>query len=129
MTPFRSLSSFAPLMSEITQADPVVTLTENAAREIQRMLQQDSASAGKGLRLFVDQGGCSGMQYGMEFAAARVGDLTFEMHGVTVVVEPGSAAFLRGSVVDFSDGLNDSGFKIQNPNARSSCGCGKSFEA
>lgn len=116
-------------MNVINQADPVVTLTESAAEEIRRMLERDPAGNGKGLRLFVDQGGCSGMQYGMEFTTAKEGDLSFEAHGVTVLVDAGSAAFLRGSVVDFSDDLNDSGFQIRNPNARSSCGCGKSFEA
>lgn len=116
-------------MSEITQVNPVVTLTESAAEEIRRMLHQDPAGDGKGLRVFVDQGGCSGLQYGMEFAAAKEGDLPFEAHGVTVLVDAESAASLQGSVVDFSDDLNDSGFKIQNPNASRSCGCGKSFEA
>jgi iron-sulfur cluster assembly protein/iron-sulfur cluster insertion protein len=116
-------------MNVSNQADPVATLTESAAEEIRRMLDRDPAGAGKGLRLFVDQGGCSGRQYGMEFAAAKDGDLKYEAHGVTLMVDPDSATFLRGSVVDFSDDLNESGFQIRNPNARSSCGCGKSFEA
>ena len=69
------------------------------------------------------------MQYEMVFDQRRPDDLASEHHGVTVLVDPASAGYLRGAVIDFSDGLNESGFKISNPNARQSCGCGKSFEA
>lgn len=107
---------------------PILTLTENAAEEIKNALAQPENS-GKTLRVFVEQGGCSGMQYSMTFDEKRPEDLMAEMHGVSVVVDPFSAKYLRGTVVDFSDALTGGGFKLSNPNARHSCGCGKSFEA
>lgn len=116
-------------MTSTVETTPVVRLTESAAAEIRRMLAADPDGAGKGLRLFVETGGCSGRQYGMEFAVPRETDHRAEFHGVTVLVDRESVPLLAGSVVDFSDDLNNSGFKLQNPNARSSCGCGKSFEA
>src|SRR6476646_7202330 len=111
-----------------TTKESVVTLTDSAVEECKSMLAQ-SEHNGKGLRVFVEQGGCSGMQYSMVFDEKRPDDLITEMHGVSVLVDPFSAKFLRGSVVDFSDSLNAGGFKISNPNAKQSCGCGKSFEA
>ena len=115
-------------MDTNTTAEPVVNLTESAAGEIKSLLLQPE-NAGKTLRLFVEQGGCSGMQYSMVFDEQRDGDFSAQMHGVAVIVDPFSAKYLRGTVVDFSDSLTAGGFKISNPNARQSCGCGKSFEA
>jgi iron-sulfur cluster assembly protein/iron-sulfur cluster insertion protein len=108
--------------------EPVVTLTESAAAEVRTMLTQPK-NVGKILRLYVEQGGCSGMQYEMTFDEKRPDDLAGEFHGVSVLVDPFSAQYLRGTVVDFSDALTGGGFKLSNPNARQSCGCGKSFEA
>jgi iron-sulfur cluster assembly accessory protein len=111
-----------------TTAEPVVTITENAAGEVRSLLQK-SENAGKTLRVYVEQGGCSGMQYSMVFDEKRPDDLSAEMHGVSVLVDPFSAQYIRGAVVDFSDSLTAGGFKISNPKARQSCGCGKSFTA
>ena len=86
-------------------------------------------NAGKSLRVYVEQGGCSGMQYGMVFDEPRDGDLTGGKLGVSVYVDAISAQYLRGTVIDFSDDLTSGGFKIINPNAKESCGCGKSFSA
>lgn len=105
----------------------VVTLTASAAAEVKAMLGQPG-NLGKTLRVFVEQGGCSGMQYSMVFDEKRPDDCSAEMHGVAILVDPFSAKYLRGAVVDFSDALTGGGFKITNPNARQSCGCGKSFE-
>lgn len=113
---------------EATTAQPIVTLTPNAAAEVKNMLSL-AENAGKVLRLYVEQGGCSGMQYSMVFDERRADDFLTEMHGVSVLVDPFSAKYLRGTVVDFSDALTGGGFKISNPNAKQSCGCGKSFEA
>jgi iron-sulfur cluster assembly accessory protein len=110
-------------------SDSVVLLTESAAREISSMVAADSENAGKHLRVYVEAGGCSGMQYGMLFDEQRDDDLVSQFHDVTVLVDPFSANYVRGSVIDFSDALTGGGFKIKNPNAASSCGCGKSFEA
>ena len=84
---------------------------------------------GKNLRVYVEQGGCSGMQYSMVYDERRPDDLAVEMHGVCVLVDAFSAKYLQGTVVDFSDALTGGGFKLNNPNARQSCGCGKSFQA
>lgn len=115
-------------MEASTTTSPIVTLTESAAGEVKSILTQPENS-GKTLRVYVEQGGCSGMQYSMVFDEKRPDDLSADMYGVLVLVDPFSAKYLRGAVVDFSDALTGGGFKISNPNARQSCGCGKSFEA
>ena len=107
---------------------PVITLTESAAAEVRSLLAQPE-NQGKTLRLFVEQGGCSGMQYSMTFDEPRPEDFASQWHGVQVLVDPFSAKYLQGTVVDFSDALTGGGYKLSNPNARQSCGCGKSFEA
>lgn len=106
-----------------------VSLTKNAADEIQSMRNKQPENAGKVLRIYVEAGGCSGLQYGMTFDEKREGDHHTEFHGVGVLVDPVSAEYLQGTVIDFVDSLNDGGFKISNPRARQSCGCGRSFEA
>ena len=116
-------------MSVSAPTDEVIHLTESAAREIKDMLAKDEQSAGKTLRVFIESGGCSGLQYGMVFDEKREGDHTTEFHGVSVLVDNVSAEYIRGAVVDYSDALTGGGFKISNPRAKSSCGCGKSFEA
>jgi iron-sulfur cluster assembly accessory protein len=116
-------------MSTTTSTDSAVSVTANAAGQIKHLKETVPENAGKHLRVYVEQGGCSGMQYGMVFDEKRADDFVVEMHDVCVLVDPFSAKHLRGSVVDFSDSLNAGGFKISNPNARHSCGCGKSFEA
>ena len=79
------------------------------------------------LRVLVDTGGCSGFQYGMSFDEPKDDDRQFDSEGVAIVVDPASLAYLDGSVIDFDDGLHGKGFEIKNPNAQSTCGCGKSF--
>ena len=116
-------------MSVATEIEPAVRLTASAATQIKVLLASDPEKAGKTLRVYVEAGGCSGMQYGMVFDEHRADDISAEFEGVAVIVDPFSANYLRGAVVDFVDSLNGGGFKIQNPNARQSCGCGKSFEA
>lgn len=105
-----------------------MTLTQRAAEELSSMLtQQNSASAG--LRLSVERGGCAGLQYAMRIAEASAGDLTIEHpSGARLYISADSLDFLRGSEIDYSDSLSDAGFKISNPNATRSCGCGTSFE-
>lgn len=115
-------------MSETIQSEPAVKLTESAANQVKTMLASDE-NKNKALRVYVEAGGCSGMQYGMVFDEPRPDDQVAQFNGVSVVVDAFSANYLRGSVVDFSDALTGGGFKISNPNARQSCGCGKSFEA
>ncbi len=107
----------------------VIRLTESAAGQVREMWSADAANSGKPLRVYIEKGGCSGMQYGMVFDEQRDGDLAMEFYGVPVLVDEVSAEYVRGSVVDFSDALTGGGFKISNPHAKTSCGCGKSFEA
>jgi len=115
-------------MNGVSTEDVTVNLTENAVGEIKSLLTK-SENAGKNLRLYIEQGGCSGMQYGMVFDERRDGDLISEKNGVSVLIDPVSADYLRGATVDFSDSMTTGGFKISNPNAKQSCGCGKSFQA
>jgi len=115
-------------MTETITTESVVGLTARAAEECKSLLALPE-NAAKNFRVYVEQGGCSGMQYGMVFDEKRDGDLVAEENGVTILVDPISAQYLRGTVVDFSDALVGGGFKISNPNAKQSCGCGKSFEA
>jgi iron-sulfur cluster assembly accessory protein len=104
----------------------MITLTETAARQI-GVLQKEQDAEGKALRLYVEAGGCSGMQYGMAFDTKQADDEVVQQNGVEVVVDPMSLNFLKGSVIDYVDSLQGSGFQIKNPNVHSSCGCGKSF--
>ena len=116
-------------MNAIISTEPVISVTESAAGEIRHLIESKPENNGKHLRVFVEPGGCSGMQYGMVFDEKRDNDFQSEKFGVTVLVDPVSADHIRGSVIDFSDAMTGGGFKITNPKARQSCGCGKSFEA
>ena len=113
-------------MTENISSNKVVALTPAAVAEVKSLLTLPE-NAGKHMRYYVEQGGCSGMQYGMIFDERRDGDLVASEDGISVLVDPISADFLRGTVVEFSDALTGGGFKITNPNAKESCGCGKSF--
>lgn len=90
-------------------------------------MQKDSGDPTKKLRVFVESGGCSGMQYGMSFDLPKADDQEIVSEGVAVLLDPTSLAYLSGCSVDFDDGLHGKGFEIKNPNAQSTCGCGKSF--
>jgi len=114
-------------MTDTVPNEAVINLTASAVAEVKLLLAK-AENAGKFLRVYVEQGGCSGMQYGLVFDERRDGDLTAGQEGVSVLVDPFSAKYVQGAVVDFSDALTGGGFKISNPNARQSCGCGKSFE-
>lgn len=108
----------------------MITVTDRAAKYLQDMLaergEQDDPAAG--LRIFVERGGCSGLQYGMRFDRRQAGDAVAERDGVRVLLDAESSGHLRGSVLDYDDGLTGTGFRIQNPNAVRTCGCGTSFE-
>ena len=115
-------------MSEATQTESLLSVTEDAAKQVGVVRSKEPGNSTKTLRLFVEEGGCSGLQYGMVFDEKRDDDLALKFFGETVLVDNFSANYLRGAVVDYHDGLNDAGFKIKNPNAKQSCGCGNSFE-
>lgn len=104
----------------------MITLTDSAAAQIRKM-QAEKAEEGQRLRIFVEPGGCSGFEYGMSFDAVKADDSELEDNGVPFLVDATSLDYLKGCVVDFDDGLTGKGFEIKNPNATSTCGCGRSF--
>lgn len=104
----------------------MITLTPRAAQQIRSMQQELNAPA-KRLRVLIESGGCSGFQYGMSFDEPKPEDAQFSSEGVDIIIDPSSLAYLSGSSIDFDDGLHGKGFEIKNPNAQSTCGCGKSF--
>jgi iron-sulfur cluster assembly accessory protein len=106
---------------------PTLTVTPAAVGIIRNLLEQRSIP-NHVLRVFVSGGGCSGMQYGMAFEESpRDFDKTVEVDGVRLVIDPTSLMYLQGATIDFVDSLMGGGFRIDNPNAVSSCGCGHSF--
>lgn len=106
-----------------------ITLTENAAKEVKRLIAAQDASD-VNLRLGVKGGGCSGLSYTLNFDTDKNDqDEVFEQFGVRVIVDPKSLIYLEGTTLDFVSGLNETGFKFVNPNASKSCGCGSSFSA
>ena len=104
----------------------MITLSSRAAHQV-RSMQSEASVAAKKLRVFVETGGCSGFQYGMSFDESKPEDTELESEGVKILIDPTSLAYLNGSAIDFDDGLHGKGFEIKNPNAQSTCGCGKSF--
>jgi len=112
-----------------TSLDAPLTLTPVAAAKIKELMAEEPDAESLVLRVAIQGGGCSGFQYGLGFDSGPAeGDLEYSLEGVRVVVDPYSAPYLRGATVDFLNGLQESGFKIDNPNAVSSCGCGHSFQ-
>ena len=115
----------AESMSEIEERS--IVLTENAARRIAVLKTQEQAERAF-LRIAVSGGGCSGFQYGLTFDDQRnEDDFVFERDGIGVVVDEVSLGLLNGAEVDFVEDLMGASFRINNPNAASSCGCGNSF--
>ncbi len=104
----------------------MIKLTDSAAERISS-LQSKLDDNTKILRIFVEPGGCSGFEYGMSFDAEKEGDTKMESNGVNFLVDAASLQYLDGCVINFDDGLTGKGFDIHNPNATSTCGCGKSF--
>ena len=115
-------------MAIVERPTTLVSLTPVAAEKVKQLMAEDPEGEGLVLRVAIQGGGCSGFQYGLGLHAGPVDDDDVtEQHGVTVVIDPYSAPYLKGATVDFLDGLQESGFKIDNPNAAASCGCGHSF--
>lgn len=109
---------------------PLIEVTEPAADRIRTLLEKDGRGETHGLRMKVVGGGCSGLRYELAFDD-RIGDhdTAVESHGIKVIVDDKSALYLVGTTLDFVDTLQESGFKMVNPNAKSTCGCGESFGA
>ena len=105
----------------------MIQVTDVAFNQL-AILIRESGDEGKGLRIFVENGGCAGLQYGMGLDYVKEGDEIMDHAGSKVSIDGESAHFLNGSTIDYADDLAGSGFRIQNPNAVRSCGCGTSFE-
>jgi iron-sulfur cluster assembly accessory protein len=115
---------------EDTTVQPLITISETAAGKLQHLMAEKQLDDSYALRVFVAGGGCSGLQYGMTFDnETHDGDSEFSAHSLRVLIDPVSATYLAGAEVDYVDTLMGGGFKIENPNAVSSCGCGHSFRA
>jgi iron-sulfur cluster assembly protein len=109
--------------------EALLSLTPLAASKVKELMAEEPDADALVLRVAIQGGGCSGFQYGLGFDSGPAeGDHELSLEGVRVVVDPYSAPYLRGATVDFLTGLQESGFKIDNPNAVSSCGCGHSFQ-
>jgi iron-sulfur cluster assembly protein len=106
----------------------MITLTDKGAEKVQEFLATQSAVAeAAGLRVGVRGGGCSGFQYALAFDEQRDGDMVFEDKGIRLLVDNQSLPYVQGSTIDFVDGLQGAGFKVDNPNVIAACGCGSSF--
>ena len=107
----------------------LISLTETAAAKIKELLAEEPDVDTCVLRVAVQGGGCSGFEYALGFdQGPQQGDHELELHGVRMVVDPFSAPYLQGAKIDYLNGLQESGFKIDNPNVVASCGCGHSFQ-
>ena len=115
-----------PVPKITAASDDPVTLTEIAATEVRRLLAAET-EPGRGLRLGVAGGGCSGLTYKVEFDRRRDGDIVVTHDGFDVYMDRKSAIYLRGITVDHQPGLTGRGFQFRNPNATNTCGCGESF--
>jgi iron-sulfur cluster assembly protein len=105
-----------------------IVVSDKAAEKLcELMVAEKKDPAVYGLRLGVQGGGCSGMTYFMDFDTVREDDKVFANKGARVLVDPKSILYVSGSILEYSEGLMGSGFQIKNPNVKSSCGCGSSF--
>ena len=106
----------------------MIHITDSAVLHLRELLASKNAEPGSGLRLQVEKGGCAGMQYAMKIDTPSSGDQVYTQQDVCLIVDPESLRWLDGCSLEYVEALNDSGFKIENPNAARSCGCGTSFE-
>jgi len=104
----------------------MITLTASAAEQVRNLV---AGKPGAVVRLTVEKGGCSGMQYGMSVDRPGADDVVVGENGAQILVDPKALPFVDGSTIDYVDGLTGAGFKVSNPNAKRSCGCGTSFES
>ena len=122
-------STVAPPINYKIGNERLVRATENASQKLRSLLEKQGRPNGA-LRVAVIGGGCSGLQYKMDLVDGPANrDILVETAGMRVVVDPKSALFVSGSVLDYSDDLQKGGFKVTNPNAVAHCSCGESFAA
>jgi len=106
----------------------MINVTDSAVRELQSLLSRRTENSRKGLRVQVAKGGCSGLHYEMTLDEKKDGDAVVERNGMQFFIDGDSVPYLRGATLDFSNGLTGTGFRVVNPNASRTCGCGSSFE-
>jgi iron-sulfur cluster assembly accessory protein len=106
----------------------MMNVTDRAVRQLQSLLSQRAENSRKGLRVQVVKGGCSGLHYEMTLDEKKEGDAVVERNGMQFFIDGDSVPYLRDATLDFSDGLTGTGFRVVNPNASRTCGCGSSFE-
>jgi len=106
----------------------MITITDKGAEKVHEFLEAQQADmAVAGLRVGVRGGGCSGFQYQLAFDEQRENDEVCESHGLKLLVDGDSLQYVRGSIIDYEEGLQGAGFKVENPNVVAACGCGSSF--
>lgn len=115
-------------METATKTSPI-QLTPRALEEVKKILTEKNVSPEYGLRVGVQGGGCSGLSYLLGFDKKKDADEVYEQDGVKIVMDKKHAMYVLGMQIDFQDGLNARGFIFENPNAKSTCGCGSSFSA
>jgi iron-sulfur cluster assembly accessory protein len=106
----------------------MINVTDNAVRQLQSLLPAQDEDSRKGLRVQVVKGGCSGLHYEMTLEEKKAGDTVVERDGMHFFIDSESIPYLSGATLDFSGGLTGTGFRVVNPNASRTCGCGSSFE-
>ena len=116
------------IMASVATLAPI-TLTDRAVVEVKNIIQEKNVPADYGLRIGVQGGGCSGMSYLLGFDKAKDADETYDLDGLKLIMDKKHAMYVLGMEVDFQDGLNARGFVFNNPQAKSTCGCGSSFSA
>ncbi|RMG78081.1 MAG: iron-sulfur cluster assembly accessory protein [Bacteroidetes bacterium] len=113
---------------ETTITQPI-SITDSAVRELKRIMEEQKIPEDYGLRVGVKGGGCSGFSYVLGFDVPKENDEVHEVNGIRVFMQKAHTIYLLGMEIDWVDGLNNRGFSFNNPNAKSSCGCGSSFSA
>ena len=121
------LASF-DLITRQSYFPKMINVTDSAVRELQSLLSRRTENSRKGLRVQVAKGGCSGLHYEMTLDEKKDGDAVVERNGMQFFIDGDSVPYLRGATLDFSNGLTGTGFRVVNPNASRTCGCGSSFE-
>jgi iron-sulfur cluster assembly protein len=105
----------------------LVRITDKAMLQVEAIFKNENPDSDMGLRLAVTGGGCSGLQYKIEFSKLKEKDNIIERGEIKILVDPKSSIYLKDVILDFKDGLNGKGFVFENPNATNTCGCGESF--
>ncbi len=124
----RAMATLFDLLAPQPYFLQMINVTENAVRQLQSLLSETAEDSPRGLRVQVAKGGCSGLHYEMTLDEKRDGDAVVERDGMQFFIDGDSVPYVRGATLDFCDGLTGTGFRVLNPNASRTCGCGSSFE-